>query len=133
MTNEEQTDESNSNVTEDYNTIQSESDLVIICRFIYDPSTDSVQLEAASDIDILDLLKCRSIFDEHINEADARFKIETLKNMQQMMVKQNAMLEGMREVLKDLVERKEVPPRSSELERKYKQVPSKILPTKNNM
>lgn len=89
--------------TEVHNEIESH----VICQFTFHPPTGEISLEAAEDIDVFDLIKCKRILDEQIDNAEAQFKMSVLQSQQQTLVKLNAALEGLREVLKDVVSRKQ--------------------------
>ena len=79
----------------------------VICQFTFHPANGEITLEAADDIDVFDLVKCKRILDEQIDDAEAQFKISVLQSHKQMLVKLNATLEGLRELLKDVVVRKQ--------------------------
>ena len=79
---------------------------VIICQFTFHPATGDITFEVAKDIDLIDLVKCKRALVEQIEDAEMNLWNLLHRGQQQMLTKQNALLEGWRELLKDSLLRK---------------------------
>lgn len=95
----------------------------VICQFTFHPVTGEITLEVAKDLDIFDLVKCKRALVEQLEDAEMNLWNALFKGQQQMLAKQNATLEGMRELLKasmlskTLEEANKVKPNKSKLVR----------------
>ena len=75
-------------------------DPVIICQFTFHPATGDITFEMARDLDMIDLLKCKRMLCEQVEDAEVNLQNLLYRQQQQIMHKQNATLEGLRELLK---------------------------------
>lgn len=92
---------------------------VIILQFVYHPTTNEITFEASEGVDITDLSKCHRLLRDYIDDAKHRLDELSLNYSQQILNKENAILEAMKLLLKTQMEQVQQKGLSS-VEKKYK-------------